>query len=85
MPEGVERRLGVGRDGQADDIGPLGDGDDAEGLALPMAGVEVVHDLVQFDLELRNDDHVGPSGEAPHQRHPPGVSSHRLDHHHPVV
>ncbi len=45
----------------------------------------MVDDLLEPDGEFRDDDHVGPSGDAPHQRHPPGLASHGLDHHHPVV
>ena len=45
----------------------------------------MLDDLLQSDGEFRDDDHVGPSGEAPHQGHPPGLASHGLDHHHSVV
>ena len=62
----------------------LGDHDDRRVLVLEPL-LDVAGDLVDVELPLRQQDHVGATGEAGVQRDPAGVPAHHLDHQRAVV
>ncbi len=71
-------RLLIGVGHSALRLGPLGDHDDRRVLALVTA-LDVVADPLDLELELRDQDHVGPAGDSGVEGDPSGVPAHHLD------
>ena len=63
----------------------LGDDHDREVRAPLVPVADPLADLVDVERPLRDEDDVGPAGHPRVDRDPPGVATHHLDDHHPVV
>jgi hypothetical protein len=85
VSESVLLRLPLALSFELGDPRAFRDHDDAEQLSLPAPAVQVRDHLLERDLELRDEDQVGPAGDAPHHSDPARVTTHDLDHHHAMV
>src|SRR5207253_2419153 len=63
----------------------FGDHDDAEVLAAAAALLQVGTHLVHRGRHFGDQDHVRPSGQPAHERHPAGLAAHDLYHQHAMV
>ena len=50
-----------------------------------MPVLDVRAGFIDVDRMLGDEDHVGAAGDPAHHRDPPGLPTHHLDDHHPVV
>ena len=72
-------------DGALDRLRALGHDDDREARPVAVAQLDPRAHLLDVERNLGHQHDVGAAGDARVRRDPPGVTSHHLDHHHPVV
>ena len=65
--------------------GALGDHDEGEQAAAPLAGAELGEHRLHAKRNLGDQDHVGAAGDPGRERDPPGVPAHHLEQHDAVV
>ena len=66
-------------------LGTFGDGDDREPFAALGPPEAVLGDLIEIELDLRDQNNVRPARDPGVEGDPPRVAAHELDDHHAVV
>lgn len=66
-------------------LGAFGDSDDGEAFATLRTPEAVLGNLFDVELDLRDQNHIGPTRKPGVEGNPPGVATHELNDHHAVM